>query len=330
MSQSLRQNRVCSILFMDVVGYSKKTVAEQLQLKRACNQLLADALGSVAPHDRIILDTGDGAAVTFLGAPENALFVGLRARDATDGITLRLGVNLGPVRLVTDMNGQENVVGDGINVAQRVMSFCEPGELLVSRSFYEVACRLATDYVNLFVVHGAHTDKHSRTHEVYTVVPDARLRLQEAEAEWLQRSAPPRRARSRAANILTEESESAARAAANRPAEPAKVFDAGTHLIISGMDKAGVEKLIADLGEVKLISPVSKVGDKWVASCEHPDVEVSACRVENLGNTRIVTGPSREAVVAKVEELKQFGAVLVGDIESAAGKWAAVCEIREA
>ena len=36
----------------------------------------------MADYDRIILDTGDGAAVTFLGAPENALFAGLRVRDS--------------------------------------------------------------------------------------------------------------------------------------------------------------------------------------------------------------------------------------------------------
>ena len=150
MSENTRQTRVCSVVFIDIVGYSRKTVAEQLVMKRECNDLITDALGSVADWDRVILDTGDGAAVTFLGAPENALFVALRARDSAGLLAIRAGVNLGPIRLVHDLNGQVNVVGDGINVAQRVMSFCEPGQLLVSRSFYEVACRLTTDYVNLF------------------------------------------------------------------------------------------------------------------------------------------------------------------------------------
>ena len=42
-------------------------------------------------------------------------------------VPVRLGVNLGPVRLVKDLNGQMNIIGDGINVAQRVMSFSRPG-----------------------------------------------------------------------------------------------------------------------------------------------------------------------------------------------------------
>jgi class 3 adenylate cyclase len=329
MIDNSRQTRVCSVLFIDVVGYSRKTVAEQLELKRTCNTVLADALGAVAEHDRIILDTGDGAAVTFLGAPENALFVALRTRDGAGDLPLRLGVNLGPVRLVDDLNGKENVLGDGINVAQRVMSFCEPGELLVSRSFYEVACRLATDYVNLFVLKGAHIDKHSRTHEVYTIVPDARALLRMAESEWLQRTAPPRRPGTAAPSAVKRDAP-ARKPAASVSGEPAQIFDAGQNLIVSGYTKASVEKALAGLGPVRLISPASKVGDRWVATCEHPEIAVSACKVEALGYTRIVTGPTQEAVTAKVEELIERGAVLVGSVEPAGEVWTAVCEMNNA
>jgi class 3 adenylate cyclase len=329
MAENTRQNRVCSVLFIDIVGYSRKTVAEQMVMKRECNELIANALGSVADWDRVILDTGDGAAVTFLGAPENALFVALRARDAAGLLAIRLGVNLGPVRLVNDLNGQENVVGDGINVAQRVMSFCQPGQLLVSRSFYEVACRLATDYVNLFTLQGEHLDKHERAHEVYTIAEDARAQLKLAEAEWLQRSTPPRPPRA-GEPPLAKSSVPARKLTTDVTNEPARVFDAGVNLIVSGYSKATVEKAIADLGGAKLISPISQVGDKWVATCEHPEIAVSACKVEQLGYTRIVTGPSREAVSAKVEELRNSGAILVGDIESIGGKWTAVCEMGDA
>lgn len=300
-------------MFIDVVGYSRHTVAEQMELRRACNDLLADALEPVPDFDHIILDTGDGAAVTFLGAPENALFAGLRARD--DGkLALRIGINLGPVRVVRDVNGQRNVVGDGINVAQRVMSFCDPGELLVSRSFYEVASRLATDYVDLFVTRGERMDKNSRAHEVFALVTDARSRLKRAEAEWLQRTPPVRRGQSPSGGAAVS-------------SEPARVFDAGANLIVSGPTRNSVETALATLGPVKLLSPIGQVGDKWVATCEHP--LISQCKVEALGYTRIVRGPTREAVQIKVEELKQMGGVLRGEIEAAGGQWMAVCELSE-
>src|SRR6185295_7846404 len=99
--------------------------------------------------DRVILDTGDGAAITFFEDPERVLKVALAIRDSVKAPT-RMGINLGPVRMVTDLNGHVNVIGDGINVAQRVMSFADPGQLLVSRSFYEIVSTLADEYARMF------------------------------------------------------------------------------------------------------------------------------------------------------------------------------------
>ncbi len=186
--ESSSRTLVCSVLFLDIVEYSKKPVADQLHLKQAFNQVLASALDSVPARDRIILDTGDGAAVTFMGDPEDALFAAMGVRDAAGALPVRLGVNLGPVRLVKDLNGQMNIIGDGINVAQRIMSFSTPGQLLVSRSFYEVVSCLSRDYLKLFRHEGSRTDKHVRDHEVYSVVggaPDSR-RVSQAASQVTQ------------------------------------------------------------------------------------------------------------------------------------------------
>lgn len=199
--ESSGRTLVCSVLFLDIVEYSKKPVAEQLQLKQAFNAVLATALEQIAPRDRIILDTGDGAAVTFMGDPEDALFTAMSVRDMVAPVPVRLGVNLGPVRLVKDLNGQMNIIGDGINVAQRVMSFADPGQLLVSRSFYEVVSCLSRDYMDLFQHEGARTDKHVREHEVYSVTPErpatrrvaqtaSRIEAQQSRAGWLAAVGP--------------------------------------------------------------------------------------------------------------------------------------------
>ncbi len=165
---------VCSVAFIDIVEYSKKSVADQMRVKEQFNLLLAQALADVPSKDRIILDTGDGAAISFLGDPEDGLFLGLALRDAiaerSDGLLrLRSGINLGPVRLVKDINGQPNIIGDGINVAQRVMSFADINQVLASRSYYEVVSALSPDYAHLFNFEGARTDKHVREHEVYAL-----------------------------------------------------------------------------------------------------------------------------------------------------------------
>jgi len=180
--ESSSRTLVCSVLFLDIVEYSKRAVADQLQLKQAFNQVLGKALDEVPARDRIILDTGDGAAVTFMGDPEDALFAAMAVRETAGEVPVRMGVNLGPVRLVKDLNGQMNIIGDGINVAQRVMSFSRPGQLLVSRSFYEVVSCLSRDYMNLFRHEGSRTDKHVREHEVYSVVGDAPAARRVAES----------------------------------------------------------------------------------------------------------------------------------------------------
>lgn len=165
---------VCSVAFIDIVEYSKRSVAEQMRAKEQFNLMLAQALADVPTKDRIILDTGDGAAISFLGDPEDGLFLALALRDALaerndELLRLRTGVNLGPVRLVKDINGQPNIIGDGINVAQRVMSFAEINQVLASRSYYEVVSALSPDYAHLFSFEGSRTDKHVREHEVYAL-----------------------------------------------------------------------------------------------------------------------------------------------------------------
>ena len=176
MQAASNRTLICSVVFLDIIGYSKKPVSEQIHLKERLNALLTEALANVAPNDRIILDTGDGAALSFIGDPEDALFVSLTLRDALAGtqpegpeMKMRIGINLGPVKLVKDINGQPNIIGDGINVAQRVMSFSQPGQVLVSRSYYEVVSCLSEAYVKLFHYEGSRTDKHVREHEVYAV-----------------------------------------------------------------------------------------------------------------------------------------------------------------
>src|SRR3954464_4385977 len=173
-----RANRtfICTSLFLDIVEYAKKPVSQQLRVKEHFNARLSEALEDIAVNDRIILDTGDGAAINFLGDPEDALFVAISLAQAfakppedTLQLDVRIGINLGPVRLVRDINGQFNIIGDGINVAERVMSFGGSGQVLVSRSYFEVVTRISEDYSQLFAYQGSRTDKHVREHEIYAV-----------------------------------------------------------------------------------------------------------------------------------------------------------------
>lgn len=169
------------MLCVDVVGHSRKLDAEQIQQKERLNALLDGTLQAVSKDDRIILDTGDGAAIVFFGAPEQALTVALQIRDglAEDNraherqtIKLRTGITVGPMRVVRDINGTFNVVGDGLGTAHQIMSFAAPGAIMVARSYYDMVVPEHPEIEQMFSYFGIKADKDAREYEMY-VVQDA-------------------------------------------------------------------------------------------------------------------------------------------------------------
>lgn len=173
--KQLNRTFIGSVLFIDIVGYSTRSVHEQVEMKDVFNTFVARAVENVPASERIMVDTGDGAAIAFLGDPEDALFAALSLRDSIDAAKLtignpgfvRMGLNLGPLKIVRDINGHTNMIGDGVNDAQRVMSFAEPGQVMVSHSYYDIISRFSRDYAQLFVYEGTRHDKHVREHEIY-------------------------------------------------------------------------------------------------------------------------------------------------------------------
>lgn len=167
-----------TVLFFDVVGYTKQPVNKQIKIKKQFNQLVSDCLEALEAGERIILDTGDGAAIGFLQHPEDALHVARQFREAVTAhrhkdypdLNVRTGIHLGPINVVKDMNGQSNMVGDGINDAQRVMSFAGVDQIFISRPYYDFISRLSEEYANLFQSRGMKQDKHGREHAVYELV----------------------------------------------------------------------------------------------------------------------------------------------------------------
>jgi class 3 adenylate cyclase len=307
MPQAANRTLVCSVLFIDIVGYSKRGVDDQVRLKQKFNAVISGALQQVPRHERIVVDTGDGAAISFLENPESALFSALGILDHIGEVPVRMGINLGPVTLMEDINGRDNVVGDGINSAERIMGFAREGQLLVSRSFFEVVSRLSQEYAALFNQEAPRTDKHERAHDLYSMSDAVRVGRRVAQAH---------------ARMKEER-----RAAPAADAAPPRVFDAGTHYVVSGYSEAAVRELVRQLEGKghKLVSAVVQVGSKWLAGVDNPKLAVAAT-VEEFGFKRIVSAPTREAVAAKVADLVDRGAVLVQEPEFADGVWTAVCE----
>src|SRR5207237_10080840 len=75
-------------------------------------------------------------------------------------IELRMGAHTGPVRIIKDINGEENVSGSGIDLAQRVMDCGDAGHILISKTVAEHLMELGSwgeylhDLVETEVKHG--------------------------------------------------------------------------------------------------------------------------------------------------------------------------------
>jgi hypothetical protein len=131
-----------------------------------------------------------------------------------------------------------------------------------------------------------------------------------------------------------------------------KRLDAGGDILISGDSREDVEAALQDLlaRGASVITPLTQVGRSWVAACSPPpqaedidrtstldlrDIqaaqrkrrpEAALCQVEEAGLKRIVTGPTHDAVHARLAELLEGGAKLVSAPEESFGSWIAVCD----
>ncbi len=135
---------IAHVLFCDIVGYSILPIDRQKGMISALQHIVrrteeyrrSDARGRL-----VRLPAGDGMALAFLQdpvAPVRCAIEIARALKERPEIRLRMGVHSGPVFLSTDINGTRNVVGSGINIAQRVMDSGDAGHILVSRNVAEV------------------------------------------------------------------------------------------------------------------------------------------------------------------------------------------------
>src|SRR6266446_5122891 len=129
---------IAHLLLIDVVGYSKLLVNEQIELLQELNQIVrgTECFRAAETKGKLIrVPTGDGMALLFFQSPEEPVRCALeitRTLQEHPHIQLRMGVHSGPVNQVTDVNDKTNIAGSGINVAQRVMDCGDAGHILLS------------------------------------------------------------------------------------------------------------------------------------------------------------------------------------------------------
>ena len=169
------QRRLAAIVHADLAGFTRMMEGSETRtfrhLKSAQIEVWRPAID--AASGRLVGTAGDamlaefGSAVTAVGA---ALDIQERmarfneSLDATQRMMFRIGVHLGEV--IVDEEDQ-NIFGDGVNLAARIQALAEPGGIAVSRAVRDLV-ELRTEYA--FIDGGEHSLKNvSRSVQIFHV-----------------------------------------------------------------------------------------------------------------------------------------------------------------
>ncbi len=185
------ERKLAAILAADVVGYSRLMGADEVGTLRALKSVRKDLVDPAlaAYGGRIVKTTGDGLLVDFASVVDAvACAVAIQRKMAERNkdipqdkrIVLRVGINIGDI--IIDGN---DIFGDGVNIAARLESICEPGGLCIS----DIARDQVRDKLPLTFADGGEQQVKNivRPVRVFALSPQAVAEAPELEAG---RSAP--------------------------------------------------------------------------------------------------------------------------------------------
>jgi serine/threonine protein kinase len=165
---------MASVLFLDIVSYSMQPMERQSRLLTELQGIvrgtedfkIANSCGNL-----ISLPTGDGMAMVFFHDPIAPVRCAMEISEAlkqNPALQLRMGVHSGPIYRHADIKDELNVLGGGINIAQRVMDCGDAGHILVSKSVADVLSQLSGWSENLHDL-GECQVKHGVTVHLFNV-----------------------------------------------------------------------------------------------------------------------------------------------------------------
>ena len=150
------ERRLAAILIADVAGYSRLSQIDEEATRRNFKADLDDVIEPriAEHHGRLVKTMGDGLLVEFhsvVDALQCAIAIQrekAKRNSATDGamtLRFRIGVNLGDI-IVED----EDIHGDGVNIADRMQTLAEPGGIAISGTTYDqVKTKIDVGFISL-------------------------------------------------------------------------------------------------------------------------------------------------------------------------------------
>src|SRR5215213_3397984 len=205
---------IAHVLFMDLVGYSKRVSGRQRQMLQQLNLIVRstdDFRREQGANQLISRAAGDGMALAFFGDPEAPVRCALqitRALSEHSDIELRMGIHSGIVYRDINIAGEKDVTGRGINYAQRVMDCGDAHHILISKEMAELLCELG-DWEERLHDLGEAEVKHGVRIHLYSLYTDelgnAEVPQKLAAARRKTRSRPSRKSKATPAKENTLE-----------------------------------------------------------------------------------------------------------------------------
>lgn len=169
------ERRLSAILAADVVGYSRLMGVDESGTLNALRVSRSTVIDPVIGRfgGRIVKTTGDGFLVEFRSVVDSIACAaeiqsGMKAlgSETDQRLVLRIGINLGDIIIQDD-----DIFGDGVNIAARLEQLCAPGGVCVSQAAYDqVRDKLALTFADL----GEQTLKNiARPIRAYALLQDA-------------------------------------------------------------------------------------------------------------------------------------------------------------
>jgi hypothetical protein len=170
-------------LFTDIVGGSNPTIPTKDQVRKiiVLNELMArtETFRNRDPTSTVILPVGDGVAVGFGDSPEEPLHLAMELHKALyryneskrskEKLAIRVGIDMGPVYFVKDLNGKDNVWGPGIILTRRVMDLCGEMNIFASARIAEDIRKLSPEYETILHPIGDYSIKHGEELSIYNI-----------------------------------------------------------------------------------------------------------------------------------------------------------------
>ncbi len=148
MEEARLRRRLAAVLAIDIAGYTRLMASDEAGTHRRAAGLITGVVETTVTQagGRVVKKTGDGALVEFasvVDALDCAVAIQRAARDSERHVAperrilFRMGVGIGDI-IVED----DDIYGDGVNLAARLEAIADPGGIAVSDAVVHLTAQL--------------------------------------------------------------------------------------------------------------------------------------------------------------------------------------------